>query len=268
MAQHGGGQDHQEGHERDHMGHPPHLVPAVHRASVDEGGQRVADEAPALVVGQAVGRNAERLGAEAGHADGQQDAADDRVLGPGLDADAVGPPRRRAEAAHDGPHHPDHEHRPGGVAHRGVGPVDVSVQEFEPVGELMVDLQGGGHAQQNQEAEVDEGVHHPGARLSQQGAHVDAGSEVGHAVLGVVHRGAAVVGPAPLPVLDPVGEQDGPVHQQHGDDRVEGDLQRRGNVAEYLAGDRAVVVEAGDARHDARQAAVNSAMATPRETTM
>ena len=148
---------------------------------------------------------------------------------------------------------PDHKHRPGGVAHRGVGPVNVAVQELEPVGELMVDLQGGGHSQQHQEAEVDERVHHPGCGLPQQGAHVDAGSEVGHAVLGVVHRRAAVVGPAPLPVLHPVGEQDRPVHQQHGDDRVEGDLQRGGNVAEHLAGDRAVVVEAGDAGHDARQ---------------
>ena len=101
------------------------------------------------MVGEAVGGDPERLRAEAGHADGRQDPADDRVLGAGLGADAVGPPGGRSEAAQDGPQDPDDEHRPGGVAHRRVGPVDVAVQELEPVGELMVDLEGGGHAEQH-----------------------------------------------------------------------------------------------------------------------
>ena len=73
VAQHRRRQDHQEGHEGDYVGHPPRLVPAGHRArAVDEGGQRVADEAPALVVGQPVGRDPEGLRAEPGDADGQQ----------------------------------------------------------------------------------------------------------------------------------------------------------------------------------------------------
>ena len=204
------------------------------------------------MVGQAVGRDAERLRAEPGDADGQQHPADDRVLWPGLDADAVGPPPRRAVAAQDRPRHAHHEHRARGVAHRRVGPVHVAVQELGSVGKLVVDLQGGGHPEKDQEAEVDERVHHPGARLAQQGAHIDTGPEVGHAVFGVVRGGATVVGPAPLPVLGPVGEQDRPADQQNGNDRVEGGLHRRRNVAEHLAGNGAVAVEPGDAGHDAR----------------
>ena len=68
------------------------LVPAVERAqlgAVDEGGQRVADEAPPLEVGRPLGGDAEHLGREAGDADQQEHAEDDGVLGLGLDADAV-----------------------------------------------------------------------------------------------------------------------------------------------------------------------------------
>ena len=96
--------------KRDDVGDPPApgASPARLSHAVDQARQRVADERPLLEVGPAVEGDAERLGAEAGDADGEERAEDDRVLGLGLDADAVGP---LDVAADDRPHHADEEQR-------------------------------------------------------------------------------------------------------------------------------------------------------------
>ncbi len=125
------------------------------------------------------------------------------------------------------------------------------MQELEGLGDLVVDLEDGGDRQQYQEREVDEGVHEAGGRFAQQRLHVDAGPEVAEAALGVVGVGGPVVGGAALPVLHAVGEQDGAVDDQHGNDRVEGHLQGVGDVPEDLAGDFGVVVPAVDRGGDA-----------------
>ena len=196
--------------------------------------------------GRVLQGDTECLGAEAGDSDGQEDDQHRGVLGPGLDADAVGPEPAGAVAPQHRPRHAHQIEHAGDVAHRGVGPVHVAVQELHPLGNLVVDLQHRGHGHEDQEREVDQGVHDAGRWLAQQGLHVDPGSEVAESTLGVGRLGGTVVGDTPLPVLDAVREQDGPVDDEQRDDRVEGQLQWPRDVGEDLAGDRRIVVEPVD----------------------
>ena len=166
-------------------------------AAVDERAQRVADEAPLLVVhvlalGGLEG-DAEHLGGEPADADEEERPEDERVLGLGLDADAVRPLH---VAAQDRPHDAADEHEAGGVTDERVGLVRAALEELEVLGHLVVDLEHRRDAEQHEEAEVDHRVHDAGGRVAQQRAHVDAGAEVGEAPLGVLRRGAAASGPA------------------------------------------------------------------------
>ena len=155
------------------------------------------------------------------------------MLGLGLDADAV---RALHVAAHDGPHDADQEHQAGEVADEAVGHVGAAVQELQALGQLVVDLEHGGDAEQRQEPEVDHRVHQAGGGVAQQGLHVGAGAEVAQAVLHVLGGGRAAVGGATLPVAHAVGERERAPDQQHRDDRVERHLQGAGDAVEHFAG--------------------------------
>src|SRR5258708_5070358 len=82
----------------------------VTRPRVDETGERVADERPLLDVGLALPRDAGRLHEEAREPDDEERAEDQRILGPRLDADAVG---ALCVAAGYRPHDADEEHEAG-----------------------------------------------------------------------------------------------------------------------------------------------------------
>ncbi len=195
--------------------------------------------------------DAEHLGGEPGDADDEERAEDDEVLGLALDADAVRPLH---VAPGDRPQHAAEEHQPGGVTDEGVRLVGGAVEELPRLRELVVDLEHRGHGEQDEEPEVDHRVHQPGGRIAQQRAHVDAGAVVAEAALGVLRRGQpARRRLAPLPVLHPVGEAERAPRDHHRDDRVEGQLERAGDVDEDLAVDRAVLVPLRDQRHDAGQ---------------
>ena len=215
---------------------------------LDQCGERVTDEAPALVVGHALEGDAEHLGAVAGDRNGEERAENDGVFGFALDADAVRAPVERAVTADDRPHDADREDQAGAISDEGVGAIHVAMQELQVGRQLVVDLEHGGDTEQNQEAEVDHGVHDAGTRFAQQGLHVDAGAEVADATLGVLQGGAAVVGPAALPVLHPVRGDPPAIDDQHGDRGVEGQLHAGRDVAEHLAGDVGRLVELEDER--------------------
>ena len=218
------------------------------RRAVDEFAQRVADEAPLLVVGPCLEGDAEHLGAEAAEPDREERAEDPRVLGLGLDADPVRPLH---VATHDRPHDAADEHHAGRVADERVGLVGAAVEELEILGELVVDLEHGRDAEQDQEPEVDHRVHHAGGGIAQQRAHVGAGAEVAEAALGVLRRGAASgCRSAALPVLHPIGESERAPREQHRDQRVEHHLQRTGDVHEHDTVDVVLVVPVGDLRDD------------------
>ena len=180
-----------------------------------------------------------------------QDPEDEGVLGAGLDADAVGPLH---VAPGDGDQQATDERHAGEVTDEGVGLVGAPVEELHPLRQLVVDLEDGGDPEQHEEAEVDQRVHEPRRRVAQQGPHVHAGAVVAEAAGGVGGGGApGRGGAAALPVPRPFGEAQRPPHEHHRDQRVEGDLQRSRHPAEHHTTDRAVVVPAGDQRHDARQ---------------
>ena len=80
-------------------------------------------------------------------------------------------------------------------------------------------------------------MHHPGGRFPQQGSHVHAGAEVGEAPFGVTTGGGPIIGGAPTPVSDPIGEQHRAIDDEHRDDDVEGELEGPRDVAEHLTGD-------------------------------
>ena len=146
------------------------------------------------------------------------------MLGLALDADAVGPQTERAVPTNDRPHDADGEDQAGAVTDEGVGPIHVAVKELEVGGDLVVDLKHGGHAEQDDEPEVDHRVHDPSAWFAQQRLHVHAGPEIPDAGLGVFERRATVVGASSLPILDAVGREPRSVDQQHRDDGVERQL--------------------------------------------
>ena len=75
--------------------------------------------------------------------------------------------------------------------------------------------------------------------------------------------GAAVVGLAPLVVADPQRHEPRDEEEPGGDREVERDLERGRDVDEDLAGDRRVVVPAGDLRRDARRPARRRAARKP-----
>jgi hypothetical protein len=124
------------------------------------------------------------------------------------------------------------------------------VEELEVLGELMVDLEHGGDAEQHEEPEVDHRVHHAGRGVAQQGPHVHAGPVALSSRLGVVECGTALGRSPPLPVLHAIGESEGTPRQHERYHGVENHLQRAGHVAEHDAMNRVLVVPVGDHRHD------------------
>ena len=221
----------------DHVRDPHDLVPLVERCrrhAVEQLAERVADEAPLLVARLTRSRRCGSASAKKPLTPmSEERAEDERVLGLGLDADAV---RALHVAAHDRPHDADQEHQAGEIAEERVGQVRAAVQELQVLGQLVVDLEHGGDAEQRQEPEVDHRVHQAGGRVAQQGAACTRrrGSRRRRR-FDVLRRGAAAVGRAALPVAHTVGEGERTPHQHRRDDRVEGHLQRAGDALEHLA---------------------------------
>jgi hypothetical protein len=127
-----------------------------------------------------------------------------------------------------------------------------AVKELQRLGQLVIDFQRGGHAEQHEEAEVDHRVHQAGGAVAQQGAHVDAGAVVGQTALDVLRGGATAVRGAAFPVADAVGEAERTPDDHRRDDGVEGDLDRPGDVGEHGAVDLGVALPARYERDDAR----------------
>lgn len=221
---------------------------AVHRLR-----EQPADDAPAFVVDVLARRllrcDAEHLSTEPAHADGEHHAENPRVLGLRLDTNPIRPLH---VATQDCPHHAAGEHHARRVADQRVPAVHVAVQELERRRHLVVDFQHGGHAEQDEETEIDHRVHKARTAVAQQRAHVDPGAEVGEPALHVLGGRAPVVGRAALPVADAVGETQRAPDEHHRDDGVERNLQRTRNAAEHLAVHGRLVLPAGDGRQDAR----------------
>ncbi len=121
------------------------------RHAVDEAGEGVAENRPTFEVGHAGLGDPERLDREAGDPDRSHHPEDLRVLGLGLDPDAVGP---LDVAPHDRPTDTDEERDAGQIGHQRIAPVDVAVEELEVGGHLEVDLADGGDGEQHDEGEV------------------------------------------------------------------------------------------------------------------
>ena len=202
MSQHRDWKQDEETHKAQHVGNPPTLMPTRQRsASVDQGGERVANEAEPFVFGQALESNAIGLCAVAGDRDREERSQDHRVLWFGLDANAVGPQGARAVAAQNRPHDRDCEHEAGCVTNERIRPVHVAFEELESGWNLMIDLEHCRYAEQHHKAEVHHRVHDSRARLAQQRLHVDASAKILEPLLCVLGGGRAVVGLAALPVL-------------------------------------------------------------------
>ena len=222
-------------------------MPAGQRAAVlHERGERVANEAPLFVVGKAVEGNAECFGAEARDRNAEERCEDDRVFGLALHTDAVGAERSWTVATQDGPHDGDGEEEAGKVADKCVALVGASVEELECRRHLMVDLEHGGNAQQDDEAEVHHRVHDSGAGLAHERLHPHARAKIGEAGLDVLLGGRPVVGAATFPVLDSKRENPRPVNDHHRKKRVERQANCVGDVAEHRAVHWVVVRECED----------------------
>ena len=240
------------------------VLQVARRRAVEQRRERVPDERPLLEVGTTDLGDAQRLGEEAGERDHEERDEDDRVLGLGLDADAVRP---FEVAPGDRPDDADGEHDAGEVGRERVALVHAAVEELEVVGELVVELEHDGGDEEPQEAEVDERVHEAGGRVAQQRLHPHAGPEVLHAPVEVALGGAAVVGRAPLVVLDPLADQPRADEQHDRGGHVERPVHGVGDAAERLARDRASVSAHSVIRGAMPEASVPSATSTPTTST-
>ena len=191
-------------------------MPTGERAgSVDQRRERVANEAPLFVIRRAFEGDAEGLGAVTRHRDREERAEDHGVLGLGLHTDAIRTEGPGTVATKNRPDDGDGEDEAGSVADERVGLVHAAFEELERCRYLMVDLQDCGHAEQNDETEVHHRMHDSGAGLAQKCLHVQARTEVSHALLDVLLGGRPVVGATALPVLHPQGEDPRSVNDDH-----------------------------------------------------
>ncbi len=126
VAQHRGGQDHQEADERGDVYPPGPPVRVAKRSAgprVDRAGEAPTDERPLLEVGAGAGdrpqlRDAEHLDREAGERDREERHQDDEVLRLRLDADPVRP---LDVPTAEGPEDPDEEDEPEQITDERVG---------------------------------------------------------------------------------------------------------------------------------------------------
>ena len=103
-----------------------------------------------------------------------------------LDANAVRAHRAGTKAAAQCPHETGEEHETSGIADQCVSLVDATVEELERLGQLMVDLERGGHGHEDEEAEVDHRVHDSGDRITHECLHVQTGAHVVEALFDVL----------------------------------------------------------------------------------
>ena len=152
----------------------------------------------------------------------------------GLNADAI---RALDVAAHNRPHHANEETKSRKITDERVRHVDVAVEEFPRLRNLVIDLEDCGDGKQNEEREVDERMHDASGGIAQHGLHVDAGAEIAEATLDVLFRCATVVRLTAGPVLDALTEEHCSVDEQDRHHDVEGNLQRGRDASEDLACD-------------------------------
>ena len=95
-------------------------------------------------------------------------------------------------------------------------------------------------------------MHEACGGVAQQRAHVDTGAEIRGAALHVLRCRATLGGSAALPVAHAVSEAERTPHDHHWNHRVEGDLQRTGDVDKHRAVHSVVVLPAGDLRQHTR----------------
>ena len=194
--------------------------------------KRIADERPLLEHRLVLERDARGLHEEAGQADHEERRQNERVLGLGLDANAV---RARDVAADDRPRDPDQEQHAGGVGAGRIREVRVAVQELEAVGELVIDLADDRGDEEEHEAEVEARVHQTGRGIAEQRLHPHAGAVVLGPLLDVLLVRAAVVGLAALVVAHAQRREPRDDEQHRRDDEVEDDLHRLRHVDEDFA---------------------------------
>ena len=230
MPQHRDRQDGQEGNEADDVTGPGNLMPQLEgagRHTVEDLAQRITDEAPLLVAGCLDLGNAKPFGEEAREANREENAKDEGVLGLGLDPDPIW---TLYVTAHDRPDDAANEHQSSKIPEHRIGHVHPAMEELGAGGELVVNLEHGGHTEQGNEAEVDHAVHQARRAIAQQGAHVDPGPEIAKAAFDVLGSGAATVRPATLPVLHPIGKGKCSPHDKGGNHGVKGDLEGARNA--------------------------------------
>jgi hypothetical protein len=105
------------------------------------------------------------------------------------------------------------------------------MEELEPSGEEVVDLEGHRSQEEHDEPEVDHRVHDPRARVAHQRLHGEPVGETGETFLPVT---GAFLGTALLPALSAQGEEVEGQPQEGRYPEVEDHHYRVGNVAEHL----------------------------------
>src|SRR5690606_25641682 len=119
----------------------------------------------------------------------------------------------------------------GEVEDERVALIEPAVEELEAGGKEMVDLEGDGAGEQDEEAVVDHGVHQPGTAVAHQRLHPQAGVE---ALDPLQPATRATFGLAALPAAGPEAEEMDRQPQPGGHPDVEEGDERRGDVAEHL----------------------------------
>src|SRR5690606_22382868 len=134
---------------------PRHPVDDLLPSGRYEVGQREPDEGPHLEIRALDEGDASRLGGEPGDADQGEGGEDPGVLGLGLGPDA---PRRGDVTPPGRPRQSGQVDDAGEVEDERVALIEPAVEELEAGRKEMVDLEGDGAGEQDEEAVVDHGV--------------------------------------------------------------------------------------------------------------
>ena len=216
------------------MGHPEPLVQAGGIRGRNQVAEPVADERPGLPVGAPDQRDARRLHKETGDSNQPQREQNEGVLGLGLGAK---PPRPLHVAAQRGPQQPGDEHQPEQIQHERVALIDRAFEELEVGGQQVVDLQGDGPQEEDDEPDVDGPMHEACGPVPHERAHGEALAQRVDALLG---ESAATLPGSPFPVLGPFRKQIEHQTGEAGYTDVEQGNEAGGDVSKDLAADLGV----------------------------
>ena len=155
-------------------------------------------------------------------------------------------------ATNNCPDHTGREHETSSVTNKDVALVHGAVEELHRLWQLVIKFECSSNTQQDEEAEVDERVHHSCSTITKEGAHVHTCAVVSETTLCILRSCLTTIRCTALPVTHAICEAEGAPDQHDGKNCVEGSLDRTRDSFKNFAGLRRLVVPLCELGDDSR----------------